>query len=205
MKLRAELKRRNVLRMAGLYLVGAWLVVQVASQLKLALNAGQQHRLIDVGTSDPDAYATYLRATDVFNRRDATGYEEAIAALEQALQRDPQFARAHAEQALRLNPTLAEPHAVLGVVHQGARRYGEAHAAFERALQLDAADDAANLWSALLHCNTGHITRCESGLERTLEIDPLLPNALNWRGRLRKSLTKIASPPTGFPYRSGDQ
>ncbi|HSQ19078.1 MAG TPA: hypothetical protein VLR92_01765, partial [Blastocatellia bacterium] len=25
-----ELKRRNVLRMAGLYLVGAWLVVQVA-------------------------------------------------------------------------------------------------------------------------------------------------------------------------------
>jgi adenylate cyclase len=27
----AELKRRNVIRMAGLYLVGAWLVVQVAS------------------------------------------------------------------------------------------------------------------------------------------------------------------------------
>ena len=26
----AELKRRNVIRMAGLYLVGAWLVVQVA-------------------------------------------------------------------------------------------------------------------------------------------------------------------------------
>ena len=27
----AELKRRNVIRMAGLYLVGAWLVMQVAS------------------------------------------------------------------------------------------------------------------------------------------------------------------------------
>jgi uncharacterized membrane protein YedE/YeeE len=26
----AELRRRNVIRMAGLYLVGAWLVVQVA-------------------------------------------------------------------------------------------------------------------------------------------------------------------------------
>ncbi len=26
----AELKRRNVIRMAGLYLVGAWLLVQVA-------------------------------------------------------------------------------------------------------------------------------------------------------------------------------
>lgn len=33
MKLFAELKRRNVIRMAGLYLVGAWLVVQVAATL----------------------------------------------------------------------------------------------------------------------------------------------------------------------------
>ena len=29
----AELKRRNVFRMAGLYLVGAWLIVQVAATL----------------------------------------------------------------------------------------------------------------------------------------------------------------------------
>ena len=33
MSLLAELKRRNVIRMAGLYLVGAWLVTQVASTL----------------------------------------------------------------------------------------------------------------------------------------------------------------------------
>jgi hypothetical protein len=33
MILRAELKRRNVIRMAGLYLVGAWLIVQVAATL----------------------------------------------------------------------------------------------------------------------------------------------------------------------------
>ena len=29
----AELKRRNVIRMAGLYLLGAWLIVQVAATL----------------------------------------------------------------------------------------------------------------------------------------------------------------------------
>jgi TolB-like protein/Tfp pilus assembly protein PilF len=195
---------------------------QVASQLKVALNAGQQGRLIDVGTRDPDAYALYLRATDVFNRRDWDRYAEAIDALEQALQRDPQFARAHsrlatlhyvsatsigaqryaslvarasehAEQALRLNPTLAEPHAVLGVLHQGARRYGEAHSAYERALQLDAGDVTANFWSALLQCSTGHIARCESGLDRTLAIDPLLPNALNWRARMLVSKGDLAS------------
>ena len=31
MSLHAELKRRNVIRMAGLYLVGAWLITQVSS------------------------------------------------------------------------------------------------------------------------------------------------------------------------------
>ena len=35
----AELKRRNVLRMAGLYLVGAWLLTQVASTLLPAFDA----------------------------------------------------------------------------------------------------------------------------------------------------------------------
>jgi hypothetical protein len=29
----AELKRRNVIRMAGLYLVGAWLLIQIAETL----------------------------------------------------------------------------------------------------------------------------------------------------------------------------
>ncbi len=33
----AELKRRNVIRTAGLYLVGAWLLVQVASTVLPAL------------------------------------------------------------------------------------------------------------------------------------------------------------------------
>jgi Tfp pilus assembly protein PilF len=195
---------------------------QVATQLKVALNSGQQSRLIDVGTSDPDAYAVYLKATDVFNRRDNKRYEEAIAALEQALQRDPQFARAHsrlatlyytqassgppdrfsgglarsresAENALRLNPALAEPHAVLGILHTGGRRYGEARAAYQRALELDPDDVTANFWSALLDCNTGHAARCESGLDRTLEIDPLLPNALNWRARLLVAQGDLAS------------
>jgi hypothetical protein len=40
LRLLAELKRRNVIRMAGLYLVGAWLVVQVAATLLPELYPG---------------------------------------------------------------------------------------------------------------------------------------------------------------------
>jgi adenylate cyclase len=36
----AELKRRNVVRMAGLYLVGAWLLVQVAGPVLPVFDAG---------------------------------------------------------------------------------------------------------------------------------------------------------------------
>jgi len=35
----AELKRRNVIRVAGLYLVGAWLLIQVASTMLTAFEA----------------------------------------------------------------------------------------------------------------------------------------------------------------------
>jgi len=46
----AELKRRNVIRMAGLYLVGAWLVVQVASTLLPMFGApGWASRAVVVG------------------------------------------------------------------------------------------------------------------------------------------------------------
>lgn len=186
---------------------------KVATELEATLDAGQQGRLVDAGTGNPDAYALYLRASDVFNRRDFRNYEQAIKVLQQAVELDPGFARArsrlaavfyvlagnsstdryrgfidqatsNAGMALQLDPTLAEPHAVLGVVKVQAREYANARAALTRALQLDPGDATANLWFALLHCQTGYITECERGLDGTLEIDPLLPNALNWRARL---------------------
>jgi TolB-like protein/Tfp pilus assembly protein PilF len=186
---------------------------QVTSELQVALNAGQQGRLVEVGTADPDAYAMYLRATDVFNRRDVKSYPNAIQGLHEALKLDPKFARAHsrlatlyyvmagnstaeryrdatemaliqARQALQLNPMLAEPYAVIGSAKGQTRAYPEARRAFARALELDPKDATANLWSSLAYCYTGYIAKCEQGLDRTLEIEPLLPNALNWRARL---------------------
>jgi TolB-like protein/Tfp pilus assembly protein PilF len=198
---------------ADIFALQETIAQQVTSELKVALSTGQQNRLVDVGTRDPDAYALYLRATEVFKKRDVTRYDDAMASLLRALQLDPQFARAHsrlatlyyvsattaaperydalvadatasAEQALRLNPRLAEPHALLGTVSQSDRQYGPARAEHQRALELDPADATTNFWHALMFCLTGHIAPCERGLDRTLQIDPLLPNALGWRSRL---------------------
>lgn len=186
---------------------------QVTSQLKVALNAGQKQRLVDAGTSDQDAYALYLRATDVFNRRASEQYPEAVAAAEQALQRDSRFARAHSRlatlyyaaasvgaaaeydrlvaraseyalAALQIDARLAEPHAVLAILAQGHRDYARVFDELELAQKLDANDPTTQLWSALPLCNLGYIADCERELDRVLAIDPMVPNALGWRARL---------------------
>ena len=195
---------------------------QVTSQLQVALNAGQSGRLIEAGTDNPDAYALYLRATDVFNRRAFERYPEAIADAQRAIALDSGFARAHsrlatlyylsavtaapdsaagflreasrhAASAQALDATLAEPHAAMAVVAQSRREFVAARRAFSEALRLDASDPTANLWDALSQCYLGYIAQCEQRLDRTLAIDPLLPNALGWRARLYVSAGDLAA------------
>ena len=195
---------------------------QVTSQLKVALDAGGGNALVKVGTDNPEAYALYLRATDIFNRRAFESYGAGITDVEKALALDPGFARAHsrlaalhyltastaapeafdglmrlasqsAESALALDPTLAEPHAVLGVIASNRREFVPAREALAEAVRLDPSDPTANLWDALSQCYLGYIARCTQQLDQTLAIDPLLPNALGWRARLYVSEGDLAA------------
>jgi TolB-like protein/Tfp pilus assembly protein PilF len=184
---------------------------EVTRELQVALNAGQGGRLVDVGTRNADAYALYLRASATFNRRDGARYPDAIAQLEQATALDPQFARAYARlaalhvvamnaetvdydeamaaietfarRALQIDPSLAEPHAALGQAFHYQRRYREGSEAFATALRLDPADVTANFWHSIRLLQAGYRQQGIAGLDRTLQLDPLLPNALLWRGR----------------------
>jgi TolB-like protein/Tfp pilus assembly protein PilF len=185
---------------------------QVASQLKVALNAGQRDRLVDAGTTNPVAYALYLRATDVFNRRASGELLSAIALVDEAIQLDPGFARAYsrmaalyalkpeylgsdlddslgtaeklARQALELQPAFSEPHAVMGYISHLQRRFLSARAEFEQALAIDPDDPLSNFWFSVTLVTGGYLTTGAEQLDRTLAIDPLLPNALHHRGRL---------------------
>ncbi len=181
---------------------------QVTGQLQVALNAGQSGRLVEVGTSDPEAYALYLRATDVFNRRDLESFDEAIAGLQQALNRDPAFARAasrlamlhaqlaqrdrervelaqaYATKAIALDPRLAEPQVALGMVAEGQRRYVEAKGFFTRALELSPEDAEARFRLGRLLLLLGYLNDGTEWLDRALLVEPLHPNAI-WRRALR--------------------
>ncbi|MDB4964313.1 MAG: hypothetical protein JWN44_2 [Myxococcales bacterium] len=182
----------------------------IADQLKALLHDDQQQRLVPIATNNPEAYALYLQATGIFNRREGPRLPEAIAELEHALALDPRFARAHsrlaaihllqpiyvpdsadkelsaaeheAGLAIELDPTLAEPHSVLAMVYGQRGHYTDSLAAMDRALAIDPDDMTAGFWAGVAFVNTGYIKRGCARFDHVLSIDPLMPNALLWRG-----------------------
>src|SRR4249919_836322 len=183
----------------------------ITDKLQVILLKGQSQQLVAAPTQNIEAYTLYLQATQTFNRRDGSHWPQAIAQLEQALKLDPGFARAHsrlaavqaltgnylperegtasaaaeshARKALALDPGLAEPWAALGALYGRHRRFVDALEANERALALDPNDVTANFWSGTVLCQIGYFLRCDARLDRVLQLDPLMPNALSWRGR----------------------
>jgi serine/threonine protein kinase/tetratricopeptide (TPR) repeat protein len=183
----------------------------ITEELKVVLQGEQRTRLVPVATSNPEAYALYLQATAIFNRREGDRFHDGIGLLEKALRLDPGYARAWsrlgtlhvlvpiyvpgefdsalaaAEQAANrasaLDPSLAEPQAVLGLVYQTRRRWLEAREAFLRAAELDPDDSTANFWFGASLLGWGYMHEGNRVLDKLLVTDPIMPNALFWRGR----------------------
>jgi TolB-like protein/Tfp pilus assembly protein PilF len=183
----------------------------ITEELKVVLQGEQRTRLVPVATTNPEAYALYLQATAIFNRRDGSRFPDAIGQVEEALRLDPGYARAHsrlatlqallptylrratpaaqaaaeaqARKAIALDASLAEPHAVLGLVLSQRRHYPESLAEFRRALELEPDDVTTNFWYAASLIEAGYLRRGTERLDRVLAIDPILPNGLQWRAQ----------------------
>jgi TolB-like protein/Tfp pilus assembly protein PilF len=182
----------------------------IAEKLEVVLQGDAVQRIVPVPTTNPEAHALYLQATGIFNRREGARFPDAIAQLEQAIKLDPKFARAHARLAAvvaiaptytvidpvasvasaeehariasELDPGLAEPYGALGQSLSIRRRFLEARAAFERARELDPDDTTSTLWYSTELIMTGYRKQGNAMLDHLLEIDPMLPTALLWRG-----------------------
>jgi len=182
----------------------------ITGNLEVVLSARQTQQLVDVGTTNTEAYALYLQASAIFNRRDSRRFLRGIEQLKEAVVIDPAYARAHArlasmyaiateytpinldealsgarehaDIAIALNPQLAEPHAAMARVYGAQGRYVEEVEEFEQALALDPNDVTANFWFGSTQFTTGYIKRGNAAIDRALARDPMLPMALLWRG-----------------------
>ena len=183
----------------------------ITDKLQVVLSGEQSARLVNAGTENTEAYALYLQATSIFNRRDGENFPAAITALDNAIRLDPKYARAHsrlaalyaivpsytdanvvqahqqvlehAHRASELDPTLAEPYAAAGFSYgKFPGKLIEQRDTLERALAMDPNDVTTNFWLGLALAETGYVKRGAELVDHALAVDPMMPNALRWRG-----------------------
>lgn len=143
------------------------LSVVKALQVKLPPKAGVQ--LIDRGTESPEAHELFLRAQH-YSTKGFVFYEKAIECFEQAIEKDPNFARAHSGLAgctfgLGCNG-LTEPE----------KAYPKAKTAALKALEIDPSDShALRILASIKMVYEWDFPGAEQDIRKALRMDPAVP------------------------------
>jgi serine/threonine-protein kinase len=178
---------------------------QVAKSLRAKLTPEENARIEQKATNNPEAYALYLKGTEVLRRPavSAARMEEGQHYFEQAIALDPNFALAHArlsqihtrialffdpsqfhnergrteaEEALRLQPQLSEGHVSLGLyLGRLAREYDAALKEYEIARKSAPNDINVIYGIAHVQMKRGQFRAAIANWERATSLDPM-----NW-------------------------
>jgi serine/threonine-protein kinase len=176
----------------------------IASALRVRLGAGTEARVAAPPTSDAGAYELYLRGRHSSGLRTTAASHDAVKLLEEAVARDPGFARAWAaladanlaapvysgaapsvawprardaiHRALALDSKLAEAHTALAY---GTMLYewdwATAESEFERAIASNASYATAHHWYADFLAGRGRLDEALREMQRARDLDPLSP------------------------------
>jgi adenylate cyclase len=156
-------------------------------------------------TQDVEAYELYLQGRAIWKRRGEDNLRRAVELYQQALGRDPAFARAHAalasvhvvmpgyteedgdeekyfklaeqsaRQALALDPKIGEAHAVLALVNSERGNLLDAEAGFFFAISLEPNEPTPHHWYSLLLGKVGRLDAALGQAKRAFELDPSSP------------------------------
>jgi len=149
-----------------------------------------------------EAYDLYLRGRYFWNKRTAEGFQRAKEYFQQAIDKDPSYARAYAgladayalrssyaivapneempkardaaQKAVQLDPTLAEAHTSLAVIAQNYDwDWKTAESEYRRAIELDANYATAHQWYAEELALVGRFPESLTEIDRARSLDPL--------------------------------
>ena len=174
-------------------------VAKLADMLNVAVSPQQMELLRSAASPVASAHEAYLRGRGFLYRFDAPGnWARARAAFDDAIQRDPNFAAAHASlaetlarmyregldptvlesarraatRAVELNPRIATGHMALGVVLIEAKQPAEAERELETAVRLDSQDPSAYRELANLYRSQRKFADEERVLQRAIAARP---------------------------------
>ena len=177
---------------------------QIADELQPELARAERERIVAGPTTDPEAYALYLRGRIHLGNRTAEDLEKARALFGQALEIDPLFALAQtsiaetfvlihyqggrsvrepylaageaaARRALEIDPDLGEPYAALGLAAHHRYHFRKAERLLSRALQQNPNYAPARHWHAMALSSLGRVDEALAELRKANQLDPLSP------------------------------
>jgi serine/threonine protein kinase/tetratricopeptide (TPR) repeat protein len=175
---------------------------EISGKLRLKLTRAEKKRLGKRQTEDAEAYRLYLKGRHHWNQWTEEGFYKAIEYFQQAVEKDPSYALAHAGvadayvllgwnsylpakdafpkgklasmAAMRLDAELGEAHTSLAaVLWLHTWQWKEAHVEFERSLALNPAYPTANHWYAEYLMTMGRHAEAIARMKASQELDPL--------------------------------
>jgi eukaryotic-like serine/threonine-protein kinase len=173
----------------------------ISARLRERLSGETKKQVAKGGTSDPDAYQLYLKGRFYWEKRTQDSLEKAKDYFNQAIEKDPNYARAYvgladyyyvlsdyapvsavdiapkaraaAQRALAIDHTLAEAHAILAGANVSLWEWDAADREFRHALELDPNNGSAHQWYGLFLSSLGRHEQAHAQFRRALELDPL--------------------------------
>ena len=165
-------------------------------------------------TADVQAYQLYLQAQSAARGSEAT-MREALSLLDQAIARDPKFARAIAERAvlrgasvalgfapastlasgerdatevIRLSPGSAQAYSALGFIYELQREWSKSEAHFRRALAIDPNDPRAHHLYSILLVSVGQLRLAQAEVDQAYRLAPADIPILSWMAATRSGM-----------------
>lgn len=186
---------------------------QIALEVNIELSAGDEVRLSPEARVDPVVYELYLRGKHLLNRNTEPEMKRALEYFEEALRKDPGYARGHAGvalaweafatwpgnspkeaypraraaalRAIEIDPTLVEALTCLAFIHETYDRdLSAAERAYQRAISLDPNYAPARQRYAALLARTGRNTEGVEQGRRARDLDPLSVGAVVTYGQM---------------------
>lgn len=145
---------------------------QIAGEIGINLISGQQQQPAKPRALDPVAHESYLRGNFYWHQLNCDGFNKSRQYFEQAVNRDPEFARAYVG--------LAESYFVLADwgCSSEPELIAKSKAAALRALELDPSLGEAHAWlGKLAFFYEWDFPKAENELKRAIELSPNYPEA----------------------------
>jgi eukaryotic-like serine/threonine-protein kinase len=190
-------------KLTDIFAVESEVAKAIADQLRAKLTGQEEQVIAAKPTDNVEAYDLYLRGQYFWNKRTSEGFERSINYFQQAIEKDPRFARAYAAladsyvlssgynssvtpkevmpkaheaaaRALELDEGLAEAHTALAVIAQDYDwDWKAAEIEYRRALELNPNYATAHHWYGEYLALQGRFDEAFREMERARQLDPL--------------------------------